>query len=117
MGLFTFLKKSEVFHVGETPVLNGLFGVPKKKEFLDDGREVLRMICNAIPTNACQVLLEGDIRALPYFVQWTGIQIGSTSSVWSQRGSQCRLWSGQSRANLLHDGEQSCIARKKSTPR
>ena len=70
-----FPEKSEIYHVNGVPVLNGLFGVPKKKENISDGRAVLRMICNAIPSNACQVLIVGDIRSLPYFAQWTGIRI------------------------------------------
>lgn len=71
--LFTFLKKEEILHVGGEPVLNGLFGVPKKGGTGETSP--LRMIINAIPTNSLQRLLAGDIRSLPYFGQWSGIHL------------------------------------------
>jgi len=75
-GLFTFLKKDEVFHARGEPVLNGLFGVPKKSSAAETpAGGILRLIINAIPTNAYQELLAADIRALPYFGQWSGIHL------------------------------------------
>ena len=55
--------------------LNGLFGVEKKNKTLESGQPVLRVIINAIPTNALQEMIEADIRTMPYFVQWSGISV------------------------------------------
>ena len=74
-GIFTFLKKQDIFHFRGTPLLNGLFGVEKKNKTLESGQPVLRMIINAIPTNALQEMIEADIRTMPYFVQWSGISV------------------------------------------
>ena len=59
-----------------TPVLNGLLGVPKAgKQVLDSEKSGLRPILSTIPTNSCPALLEEDIRSLPYFMEWRGMQI------------------------------------------
>ncbi len=43
---------------------NGAFGVPKPGKFLDDGREVLRLIMDFRPANAVTRVIEGDVRTL-----------------------------------------------------
>ena len=81
-GVFTFLKKEEVFHANGKAVFNGMFGVSKKGKKVPGGdMNILRMIINAVPTNSYQHTLEGDIRALPYFGQWSGIQMDDAESV------------------------------------
>ena len=83
-GIFTFLRKDEVFHAKGEPVLNGLFGVPKKSTAADGpAGGLLRLIVNAIPTNAYQELLAADIRALPYFGQWSGIHLEDEEMVFT----------------------------------
>ena len=81
LGIFTFLRKSEIFHVRGEPVLNGLTGVEKPgKTVPNTDLAVLRMIINAIPTNMFQQLLIG-IRTLPYFGQWSGVQLDDQDRV------------------------------------
>ena len=87
-GLFAFLQEEDVFHAGGRPVFNGLFGVPKKGKLVPGtDLPVLRMIINAIPSNEFQELLAGDIRSLPYFGQWSGIQVDDADRVlvWTER--------------------------------
>ena len=51
------------------------------------GASVLRMIINAIPSNAYQMLVAGDITAFPYHGQWSGIQLlddPERMMVWSE---------------------------------
>ena len=54
----------KVYHVGSTPVLNGLFGVSKPSN-LPDGRPILRLIMNLTGSNSTQFQLEGGCRSLP----------------------------------------------------
>lgn len=63
-GVCTWLEESEVFHVGDEPLLNGLFGV-SKEEFTDQGVEIFRLIMNLIPLNSLCVPLSGDVDTLP----------------------------------------------------
>ena len=53
-----------VWH-NEQPLLVGAFGVPKPgRKVSKSGSPVLRLIMNAIPVNAVQSLIHGDIRSL-----------------------------------------------------
>ena len=63
-GVCTWLEESEVFHVDDIPLLNGLFGV-SKEEFTDQGVEIFRLIMNLIPLNALCKPLAGDVDTLP----------------------------------------------------
>lgn len=63
-GVCCWLEESEVFHVGDAPLLNGLFGV-SKEEWTSDGTEVFRLIMNLIPLNALCLPLSGDVDTLP----------------------------------------------------
>ena len=87
-GLFTFPKEQDVFHFQGKLLLNGLFGVEKKKKSLDSGEPVLRMIINAIPANALQETIEADIRTLPYFGQWSAVSVDKENRevVWNENG-------------------------------
>ena len=64
----------EVFHVGQYPLLNGLFGVTKDE--WAGGHEVFRLIMNLTPFNGLAEPLKGDVETLPmwgqmspYFIQ------------------------------------------------
>ena len=86
-GLFTFLRPRDVFSRVGTPVLNGMFGVPKKGKLVEGTNlPILRLILNAIPSNAFQRIVEADIRALPYHGQWSGIEVDLDDRVivWSE---------------------------------
>ena len=63
-GVCVLLEASEVFHVNDVPLLNGLFGVPKD-ETTADGTEVFRLIMNMTPLNALCMPMSGDIDTLP----------------------------------------------------
>eukprot|EP00438_Fugacium_kawagutii_P018751 Skav204390 [mRNA] locus=scaffold2947:77112:80753:+ [translate_table: standard] len=63
-GVCIFLEESEVFHVGDAPLLNGLFGV-SKEEFTESGVEIFRLIMNLIPLNNLCMPMTGDIGTLP----------------------------------------------------
>ena len=94
MGLLTFLRPGEVMHAHGHPVLNCLTGVQKKDSVLPSGLPILRMIINAIPANAYQELLGGDIAMLPYFAQWNGIQLDREDLVvsWSEADMSAAFW-------------------------
>ena len=47
-GICVWLEESEVFHLGDTPLLNGMFGV-SKEEFTPAGDENFRLIMNLRP--------------------------------------------------------------------
>ena len=94
MGLFTFLRSRDVLQAHGQPVPNGLMEVQKKDSVLPNGPPILRMITNAIPANAYQELLSGDIAKLPYFAQWNGIQLDREDLVvsWSEADMSAACW-------------------------
>ena len=74
-GVCCYLEECEVFHVGSTPLLNGLFGV-SKEEWTPENIEVCRLIMNLVPLNELCEPLGGDVDTLPswgtmnpYFLQ------------------------------------------------
>ena len=86
-GVFGFLRREEVFQVRGEPLFLGAFGTPKKDEVVPGTVDpILRLIINAIPLNVLQLLLMGDIRGLPDFHQWSGIQLDDEERVfvWSE---------------------------------
>jgi len=72
--LFDFLKPDQLLRLGGEPVLHNCLGVGKGK-FLDDGREILRMVMNLDVTNQILRVLLADIRSLPYPGQWNAVSI------------------------------------------
>ena len=62
-GICTLIAKDDVFHVGDSPLLNGLFGVAKDE--WSNGVEVYRLIMNLIPLNQICYPLQGDVETLP----------------------------------------------------
>ena len=74
-GVCCYLEESEVFHIGSTPLLNGLFGV-SKEEWTPENVEICRLIMNLVPLNELCEPLGGDVDTLPswgmmnpYFLQ------------------------------------------------
>eukprot|EP00438_Fugacium_kawagutii_P014258 Skav215743 [mRNA] locus=scaffold106:20958:23971:- [translate_table: standard] len=67
-GVFDRVHESDLPVVGDSPLLNGLFGV-SKHEF--DGQwEVMRIIMNLIPLNEICRSFDGDVSTLP---SWAGM--------------------------------------------
>eukprot|EP00435_Cladocopium_sp_Y103_P035476 s619_g9.t1 len=62
-GLCKVIPKSQVFHINNTPLLNGLFSVGKDE--VKDGVPVGRLIMNLKPWNAISRSLSGDVSTLP----------------------------------------------------
>ena len=67
-GICEVMPVRDLYHIGDTPVLNGMFGV-SKDEF-DQGVEVMRLIMNLIPVNKLCRNLGGDVATLP---NWSGM--------------------------------------------
>jgi len=70
----------KVYCVNGQPILNGLFGVTKPT-LLKDGRPVLRLIMNLVPSNATQFQLEGGCNSLPSITAWQSIVIEDGESL------------------------------------
>ena len=72
-----------VFKFRGEPVLNGLFGVPKHST-LDDGRPILRLIMNLVPSNSVTRGFTGAIKNLPSITSWmsTVVDHGDEIHVW-----------------------------------
>lgn len=62
-GVCALLRRDEVFHTEQRPLLNGLFGVTKDE--WQGSVEVMRLIMNLVPLNALCCPLQGDIETLP----------------------------------------------------
>ena len=62
-GICTMMASEDVFHLGDKPLLNGMFGV-SKEEWQGDV-EIYRLIMNMIPLNSISESLKGDIETLP----------------------------------------------------
>ena len=68
-GVCTWIEESEVFHPGDEPLLNGLFGV-SKEDWTEAGDEIFRLIMNLVPLNSLCLPLSGDVQTLP---SWSGM--------------------------------------------
>lgn len=71
-GICGWVESEAVFQYRGQKVLNGLFGVAKSNR-LDDGRSVLRVIMNLIPSNATMVQLKGGVKDLPQITQYLSL--------------------------------------------
>ena len=75
-GLCMWLPTDALFSPGGTPLVNGLFGVPKAKPVADHPElPQLRLICNLVPSNSYFRVIRGDIDDLPYTLQWNAITL------------------------------------------
>ena len=72
-GLCVPMKLSDLYHVGDLPLVNGLFAV-SKDEFQGDV-ELCRLIMNLKPVNALTRPLEGDTCTLPMVTQLGGLYL------------------------------------------
>lgn len=73
-GICGWTEESKVLAVGGRKVLNGMFGVPKAS-VLSDGRPVLRLIMNLIPSNAVMQQIQGSVAELPMVTQYLSITL------------------------------------------
>lgn len=64
MGICEVCPRRLLFHVGDRPLLNGLFAV-SKNEFDASGLELHRLIMNMVPLNRLCRSLKGDVGTLP----------------------------------------------------
>ena len=71
-GICGWVESEDVFTYRFQKVLNGLFGVAKSSQ-LEDGRSVLRVIMNLIPSNASMVQLKGGVKDLPQITQYLSL--------------------------------------------
>eukprot|EP00435_Cladocopium_sp_Y103_P023216 s2113_g5.t1 len=63
-GICKVVPRHALHHVGDTPLLNGLFSV-SKNEFSETGVELHRLIMNMVPVNKLCRSLKGDVGTLP----------------------------------------------------
>ena len=73
-GICGWTEESAVFRYEGEMVLNGLFGVPKPT-VLADGRHVLRLIMNLIPSNSVMQQVQGSVYELPMVTQYLSITL------------------------------------------
>ena len=103
--LVDFLRPGERFFWGGSPLGIGSFCVTKKNKTIPDGRPVLRMICNAIPSNEFFRSQADDIGMLPYFGQLQGVEL--QCDVGSEDSPRVCLWAEEdmvSSFNLFRKG-------------
>ena len=68
-GICEWIDLSAVVRYRDQPVLNGLFGV-KKSAQLNDGRVILRLIMNLVPSNSILAQFQGGTQNLPMITSW-----------------------------------------------
>jgi len=96
-GICSTLAESElIVHKGDK-LLNGIFGVGKKKWITspETGQtvEVLRLIVNMVPSNELQVPMTADTGTLPHFGQWKGLELlPDEILIWSSEDINCAFY-------------------------
>lgn len=73
-GVCGWTAEQDVFEFDGKKVLNGMFGVPKSS-CLRDGRPVLRLIMNLIPSNAVMQQIQGSVVELPMVTQYLSVTL------------------------------------------
>ena len=68
-GVCTWIEFEKVVEYRNQKVLNGLFGV-RKTATIGDGRPVLRVIMNLVPSNSIMAQFKGAVRNLPMITTW-----------------------------------------------
>ena len=96
-GICTTLTESELVTHNGDKLLNGVFGVGKKKWVTgaDSGEtvEVLRLIVNMVPSNELQVPMVADTGTLPHFGQWRGLELlPDEVLIWSSEDINCAFY-------------------------
>ena len=79
-NICTWVPEEDVLRVGGCRVLNGLFGVGKGK-FLDDGREIQRVIMNLIPSNHVFEQAKGYMDSLPSITQYLSLVLDGKEEI------------------------------------
>ena len=74
LGIFRFLKRSQLLKVDGVPVLHTCLGVSKGKQ-IPSSLAMLRMVFNLEITNSMLRLIIADIRSLSYSGQWQAVQM------------------------------------------
>ena len=67
------LKEKSLFHIGDAPLLNGLFGVPKGED--QGGIPIHRLIMDLRPCNLVCRGMEGDVSTLPSWATMGPMQL------------------------------------------
>lgn len=82
-GICFWFPLSRVKRIRGTPVLNGLFGVPKQT-LTPEGLPILRVIMNLVPGNSITKQIRGAVRNLPHITAWlsTFIEDGERIQLW-----------------------------------
>ena len=79
-GVCSWTLEKDVFKYRNQRVLNGLFGVCKPST-IPDGRPVLRLIMNLIPSNSVMVQLQGRVGDLPGITQYLSVVLEDGESL------------------------------------
>ena len=79
-NICTWVPEEDVLRVGGCRVLNGLFGIGKGK-FLDDGREIQRVIMNLIPSNHVFEQAKGYMDSLPSITQYLSLVLDGKEEI------------------------------------
>ncbi len=79
-GICSWTLEEDVFKYRGQKVLNGLFGVCKPST-IPDGRPVLRLIMNLIPSNSVMVQLQGRVGDLPGITQYLSVVLEDGESL------------------------------------
>ena len=96
-GMCKLLGHEQVVKTKAGAVANGWFGVGKGKYLpkLDPvpENEILRFIMHFVPVNSLLYPIEGDVSCLPYFGQWSTLQLESWQYfAWSSEDIACMFY-------------------------
>ena len=87
-GICGWCELKDVYRVHDQPVLSGLFGVEKPAK-LPDGRPILRLIMNLIPSNSIMRTIQGRVRGLPSITSWLSIISGEDETLEISQSDMC----------------------------
>ena len=96
-GMCKLLEHERIVKTKAGAVANGWFGVGKGKYLpkLDPvpENEILRFIMHFVPVNSLLYPIEGDVSCLPYFGQWSTLQLESWQYfAWSSEDIACMFY-------------------------
>lgn len=96
-GMCALVPRRDLASTTAGPVANGWFGVGKGKylpsrEAVPEN-EILRFIMHFVPVNTLLYPMEGDVSCLPYFGQWSALQVESWQYfAWSSEDIACMCY-------------------------
>ena len=79
-GICKWFPLSQVATYRGQRILSGLFGV-RKPSSLPDGRPILRLIMNLVPSNSIFRTLGGSVSSLPSITSWMSLVVGNNERV------------------------------------